>query len=131
MNRPHSGIQLAKYMLPYAKDTLDMRIHSNPEEAILDISEVAYKFLSSLKDAKLMLKLMIDDGYRFVSLGDFKYRYIGKADQLVEPRDDEALEILQSMRDRYLDDINHVIKHIHDEQLFAEMDTLRQVLTKK
>lgn len=131
MNRPHDGILLAKYMLPYAKAILDMRIHSNHEEAILDISEVAYKFLSSLKDAKLMLKLMIDDGYRFVSLGDFKYRYIGKVDQYIERRDDDAMEIKQSMRDRYLEDINRVISHIHDEQLLVEMETLRRILTKK
>jgi hypothetical protein len=130
MNRPRNGIQLAKYMMPYAKAILDVRIHSNQNEAILDISEVAYKFLSSLKDAKLMLKLMIDEGYRFIPLGDFKYRFIGIVDQNIEPRDFDAMEIKQSMRDRYLEDINRVISHIHDEQLLLEMETIRRILIK-
>lgn len=130
MNRPRNGILLAKYMMPYAKAILDVRQTSNPDEAILDISEVAYKFLSSLKDAKLMLKLMIDEGYRFVPLGDFKYRFIGKVNQYIEPRDIDAMEIKKSMRDRYLEDINRVISHIHDDQLLVEMETIRRILIK-
>jgi hypothetical protein len=130
MNRPRNGILLAKYMMPYAKAIWICPHPSNPEEAILDISEVAYKFLSSLKDAKLMLKLMIDKGYRFIPLGDFKYRFIGIVDQNIEPRDFDAMEIKQSMRDRYLEDINRVISHIHDEQLLLEMETIRRILIK-
>jgi hypothetical protein len=122
------GTNMAEYMLPYCKDVVDGQIERNERDVILDISEVAYKFLADHKSVIGSLNLLKEQGYCFVSLGNFEYRFVGMNRNGLSTEQQTRL-IKKSLRDNYGEDIDRLIRTTNDKELLLELFVLKKIIT--
>jgi len=123
----HKGQTEAEYIMPYCKAIVDNQIERNETKIILDISEVAYKFLSSFKDVTQSVELLKELGYCFINLGNFEYLFVGMRGEEIAARKQAAL-LKRSIFNTYREDLNRLICCVDDGDLFKELVLLRKIL---